>query len=73
MERRIAISIKVCPLKTSEYRLTRFYRDEKPVIELYDHTRNSLENKKIAEEQPEVVQRLLPILEKGNRNLYPTK
>ncbi|KKM25207.1 hypothetical protein LCGC14_1597330, partial [marine sediment metagenome] len=60
-------------LRTSEYRLTKYYRDEKPVIELYDHTANSLENRNIAEEQPEVVQRLLPILEKGNRNLYPTK
>ena len=52
-------------LRTSEYRLTRYYRDEKPVIELYDHTRNSLENKNIAEEYPEVVQRLLPILERA--------
>ena len=60
-------------VRTPAYRLTQYFRDEKPVIELYDHTGNSHEDKNIAEERQDIVERLMPILEMGNTGLYDTK
>lgn len=53
-------------LRTPDYRLTKYNRDAAPVIELYDHTGDNDENKNIAAEKPEIVERLMPILEKGD-------
>ncbi|WP_373517082.1 sulfatase [Pricia sp.] len=52
-------------LRTPDYRLTKYFRDEEPVIELYDHSGDSPEDKNIAAERPEIVQRLIPVLEEG--------
>ena len=52
-------------LRTPDYRLTKYVRDEEPVIELYDHSGNNQEDKNIASERPEIVERLMPILEEG--------
>lgn len=52
-------------LRTPEYRLTKYTRNEAPVIELYDHTGNTDEHENIAAERPEIVERLMPILEEG--------
>lgn len=57
-------------LRTKDYRLTHYFRDEEPVIELYDHTKDPFENNNIAGEYPEVVERLMPLLEKGNSGLF---
>ncbi len=57
-------------LRTSDYRLTKYVRDEEPVIELYDHTGDNPENKNIAADRPEIVKRLMPVLEEGNTGLY---
>lgn len=57
-------------LRTNRYRLTRYFRNEKPNIELFDYFKDPQESKNIAEDFPEVVNRLIPILEKGNTGLY---
>ena len=57
-------------VRTERYRLTRYFREEAPVVELYDHKIDPNENVNIAEDFPEVVSRLMPILEKGNTGLF---
>lgn len=57
-------------LRTPDYRLTKYFRGEEPIIELYDHTGDGYEDKNIAADRPDVVDRLMPILEKGNTGLY---
>jgi arylsulfatase A-like enzyme len=53
-----------------KHRLTRYYRNEEPHIELYDHTNDPLETKNIADEKPGIVNQLMPLWEKGNTGLY---
>lgn len=57
-------------LRTDSYRLTQYYREEKPTVELYDHTRDPEESRNIAKDNPEIVQELIPILKQGNTGLY---
>lgn len=58
-------------VRTPNYRLTKYFRKEEPVIELYDHTKDSFqEHRNIADEHPEIVAKLMPLLEKGNTGLY---
>jgi len=57
-------------MRTDTYRLTRYFRDEQPVIELYDHSQNESERKNIATENPELIKRLEPLLKKGYTGLY---
>ncbi len=57
-------------MRTERYRLTKYFRDAEPTIELYDHQNDPNETKNIAAEQPEIVNSLLPFLEKGNTGLY---
>jgi arylsulfatase A-like enzyme len=57
-------------LRTDKYRLTKYFGKERPLIELYDHIIDPLETINIAGEHREIVERLLPILEKGNTGLY---
>lgn len=57
-------------VRTQDYRLTKYFRNENPTIELYDHTTNNFEKKNSAFENQQIVNRLLPILEKGNTGLY---
>ena len=52
-------------LRTPEYRLTYYDKKGKAVTELYQYTEDRIERKNVAEEHPEVVQKLLPLLEKG--------
>lgn len=59
-------------VRTSRYRLTKYFRNAKPDIELYDHETDPWENKNIAAEQPELVQELLKTLEKGNTGVFKT-
>lgn len=57
-------------LRTQNYRLTKYFRDEEPMIELYDHVNDPFESKNIAAQNPKLVQELMPILEKGDTGLY---
>ena len=57
-------------MRTQHYRITKYFRKETPIIELYNHTIDTLETKNIAQENPDVVAKLLPLLEKGNTGLY---
>lgn len=57
-------------LRTDRYRITQYYRDASPQIELYDHQNDPNETKNIAADFPAVVAELLPILEQGNTGLY---
>lgn len=60
-------------LRTPEYRLTKYFREEKPIVELYDHSQDDSEDKNIAGERPEIVEKLMPVLEDGDTGLYSGK
>lgn len=57
-------------MRTKNYRLTKYFRNAVPNLELYDHTNDPLETRNIAEENKELVTKLLPLLEKGNTGIY---
>lgn len=57
-------------LRTNNYRLTKYYRSEEPTIELYNHLIDPNETINIAKENIQIVNKLMPILEKGNTGLY---
>ena len=57
-------------VRTKRYRLTKYFRNEMPVIELYDYLEDPFETKNLASDKPEIVKKLMPILEKGNTGLY---
>ena len=57
-------------LRNDQYRLTKYFRKEVPVIELYDHKKDPYENNNVAGSSEITVTRLLPLLEKGNTGLY---
>ncbi len=52
------------------YRLTKYFRDAEPTVELYDHLSDPNETKNIAAEHPEIIEKLMPLLEKGDTGLY---
>ena len=57
-------------VRTDRYRLTKYFRDNSPKIELYDHQNDPNETKNIALEFPGIVNQLMPVLEKGDTGLY---
>jgi arylsulfatase A-like enzyme len=57
-------------IRTSEYRFTKYFRKAEPAIELYNHKTDPFENNNIAAKHPDIVNRLLPEIEKGNTGLY---
>lgn len=58
-------------MRTKNYRFTKYFRKDQPVIELYDHNLgNAKENKNIAEENPEIVKELMPLLTKGDTGIF---
>lgn len=57
-------------VRTDRYRLTRYFREQSPTVELYDHQADPHESRNIAADHPEIVSRLMPLLEKGNTGLY---
>lgn len=57
-------------IKTDSYRLTKFYREEEPKIELYNHLSDPEENQNIAEDHPKIVDSLVLILEDKSPNFY---
>lgn len=57
-------------LRTERYRLTRYFRKQQPVIELYDHFNDPYESRNVASKEPEVVDSLMGIWELGNTGLF---
>jgi len=55
-------------MRTGRYRLMLHKVDDRAVAAVFDHTHDPNETKNIAREHPEIVDRLLPLLETGNRN-----
>ena len=60
-------------MRTKNYRLTKYFREAAPKIELYDHRVDSKETNNIASENPAVVQELMKVLEKGDTGIYSEK
>jgi len=60
-------------VRTTQYRLTKYFRKEEPTVELYDHTRDPYENNNIANTNPELVEKLMKLLEKGDNGVYDKK
>ncbi|WP_149244701.1 sulfatase [Dyadobacter sp. 32] len=57
-------------VRNDRYRLTKYFRQDAPNIELYDHETDPHENHNIAGSHPEIVAKLSETLEKGNTGLY---
>ena len=57
-------------MRTDHYRLTQFYRNESPKIELYDHRNDPEENINIAAKKMKLVDSLLPFIAKIKPNFY---
>lgn len=57
-------------VRTSRYRLTRYFRKQEPVVELYDHKQDPHENRNIAGRRKHLVKKLVPLLVRGNTGLY---
>ena len=59
--------------RTVRYRLTKYFRKNEPVIELYDHKNDPYEYNNIAADHPDVVKSLLKVWNKGNTGIYGMK
>ncbi|SDG30528.1 Arylsulfatase A [Dyadobacter soli] len=57
-------------VRTDRYRLTKYFRADKPTIELYDHKNDPHENHNIADKHPDIVQSINPVWAKGNTGLF---
>ena len=57
-------------LRNDRYRLTKFYRKEKPRLELYDHKTDPEENHNIAEYNKELIKSLMPLLDGATPKFY---
>lgn len=59
-------------LRTPQYRFTKYFRDDQPAIELYDHKADGLENRNVATQHPDVIKKLLPLLDEKIFDVYQT-
>ncbi len=57
-------------MRTKRYRLTRFHENKKDVFQLYDHLYDPNESVNIADDNPAMVEKLMPLLRKGNKGLF---
>lgn len=57
-------------MRTERYRITKYFRKEQTVIELYDYLNDPFEQQNIAGHYKKMTDSLLQILEKGNTGLY---
>lgn len=60
-------------VRTSRYRLTKYYRKAEPVVELYDYRNDPYETENIAGKYPGIVAELMPLLEAGDTGLFRKK
>ena len=57
-------------VRTTDYRLTKYYRENGPEYELYDQIQDPNETKNIASEKLEFLEDLKKVLEKGNTGIF---
>ncbi|WP_114751082.1 sulfatase [Pleomorphovibrio marinus] len=57
-------------MRNERFRLTKFFREQSPTVELFDHQLDSLESKNLASDFPDVVEQLMSSWEKGNTGLF---
>ena len=57
-------------VRNERYRLTKYFREQQPVVELYDHKTDPYENRNVAAQHPEIVAQLMKTLDQGNTGLY---
>ena len=57
-------------LRTDRYRVTKYFREEEPVIELFDHQTDPHETENIAADNEEIVNELMETWKKGNTGVY---
>jgi hypothetical protein len=57
-------------IRTDSYRLTKFYREEEPRVELYNHLVDPNENRNIAADRPKLVDSLTLVLEEKLPEFY---
>lgn len=57
-------------IRTPRYRLTRYFREEKPDMELFDYENDPLETKNVAHSNPEIIQQLMPLWEKADTGIH---
>jgi len=57
-------------VRNERYRLTKYFREQQPVVELYDHKTDPYENRNVAAQHPEIVTQLMKTLDQGNTGLY---
>ena len=57
-------------MRNDRYRLTKYFRNQQPVTELYDHQTDPHENFNIAAKNPDLVAKLTKEWEKGNTGLF---
>jgi iduronate 2-sulfatase len=57
-------------VRNDRYRLTRYFRKQEPVVELYDHQTDPFEEHNVALKYPHIVNELSALLEKGDTGLY---
>lgn len=57
-------------MRNERFRLTRYFRNEEPVVELYNHKRDRFENRNIAGDHPGKLRRMMKVLDAGDTGLY---
>ena len=57
-------------VRTDRYRLTKFFRKEEPIIELYDHYKDPNENTNIASYNKKIIESLMPLLNENVPKFY---
>lgn len=57
-------------LRTPRYRMTRYFRDQQPVTELYDYQTDPFETRNVAGANPEILESLQAKWENGDTGLY---
>jgi arylsulfatase A-like enzyme len=57
-------------MRTPAYRLTKFYRDEEPKVELYDHVSHIYERENIAAKSTEIVESLASAFDTGRTGIF---
>ena len=57
-------------VRTPEYRYTRYFRKAEPVEELFEYSSGRYETRNIAQDHPEILEKMRPIWEKGNTGIF---
>ncbi len=60
-------------VRTPQYRYTKYFREEMPEVELYDHALDPYENNNVAKKHPKLIKKMDIILENMNTGIYENK